>query len=178
MKGGYELDPREGPRARLDDAEIVIREFTVTDRATGETALAVPKLHVRGITIRYPEQTAHVDSVSSTGARIALKRLADGSLRVEQLSRMESADAASEPVPEDDADSAGTGAPWTYAIDLIEFEAGSLQAVLDLRFSTDLDVHPRGVRSFRSGSRSPASCSRVNRSKGMLSRKASMTYLR
>jgi arylsulfate sulfotransferase len=33
---------------------------------------------------------------------------------------------------------------------LIEFEPGSLQAVLDLRFSTDLDVHPRGVRSFRS----------------------------
>jgi len=122
VKGRYELDSLEGLRARLDDGEIVIREFTVTDRATGEPALAVPELDVRGITIRYPEQTAHVDSVSSTGARIALKRLADGSLRVEQLSRMESADAASEPVAEDDADSEATGAPWTYAIDLIEFQ--------------------------------------------------------
>lgn len=127
VKGRYELDARDGLRARLDDGEVVIREFTVTDRESGEAALAVPELDVRGITIRYPEQAVHVDSVSSTGARIALKRLADGSLRVEQLSRLESAEEPVEPVADDEADSDAAAAPWTYGIDAIEFTGNRIE---------------------------------------------------
>jgi uncharacterized protein involved in outer membrane biogenesis len=138
VKGRYELDAREGLRGRLDDGEIRIRNFAIVDRESGEPALDVPELDVDGITISYPEQDIHVDSIVSKRARIRLARLADGSFRIEQLSQMGSAsepDADEVPVTPltaeaDDPTTVVTGdtaPPWRYAIDRIEFTGNRVE---------------------------------------------------
>lgn len=135
VKGRYELDARDGLRGRLDGGEIRIRNFAIVDRESGEPALAVPELDVDGITIRYPEQNVHVDSVVSKGALFRLIRLVDGGFRIEQLSQMGSAsDSDVEVVPgtptaaeEEEEEEEDAAPPWRYAIDRIEFTGNRVE---------------------------------------------------
>lgn len=136
IRGRYDLDSRDGLRVDLHEGEIVVRNFAVAERETGDVAVKVPEFDIGGISIAYPEQHVHVDSVTSSGGHYKLLRFPDGTFRAELLARTRSEDGAEaaraaedSPPAEHSATSVGDEetASWSVAVDRIDLTGHHLE---------------------------------------------------
>ena len=152
LEGRYTLDGRDELRITLSEGAIRLRGLTVNERETREQVLWVPEFDVEGISLQYPEQTAHVQRVFSQGTRYDARRLTLGDFRGQRLALPRGpvdpeAQDLQNRLPAETSAPEPEASPWAFDIEVIELSEYHL-AFEDQSTPTlfALDINPIDLR--------------------------------
>ena len=159
IEGQYSFDGQEELVFELSDGAIRLRDLTVADRESSQLALSLPVFDINGISMRYPEQKARIESLKTSGARYNAVRLREGNFRGQRmalprrpaspqaLAPAELSQGNVSPASVDPEPDPPISPPWTFNVDLIEVNNYSV-SFQDRTTPTlfELDIAPIDLR--------------------------------